>query len=312
MTLVDLRRPDIVAHGEETFKNVYHTKLFSDVTLVTEENQYIEAHKLILSSNSPFFEAIFTKQTHHNLLIYLHGISHRTLNSVLEFIYLSKTKVIASELDRFMEVSIQLQIKGISEKSETELQPKDTGIADYQLFKEEQTSNIDEFQTTNSKECTLHEVISEAFDEEKERIESASFDTEILDKNPDKCKEVQGKRNITEEIQQISTFEHDRQKLADFGCLGKKETIIGVEQLIESKNSKHVERTDISPSKIYTQMYKCKICGYKSKSKIQSSSKRNLREHMKSCHNCPYCDYVAESNPNLKNHKKIKHKVLNL
>ena len=342
MTLLDLRRPNILAWAEETFENAYNSKVFSDVTLITEDNQYIEAHKLVLCSSSPFFESIFTKQTGHNLSIYLHGISHRTIKSVLEFISLSKTKVIASELERFMEVSRQFQIKGISEKVLTELQTIDTGIADYQLFKEEQTNNIDEFQTTNSKDDTF---IIET-ETEKESNNSTTFGNKEFDGTLlDRCKETQSRKNETNEIKQITNFEQEH-KLTDLGYASSQETSIVVQKMNEDHNKKQITTTENSPYEKNTQINNldvgqitCTFCGYKNKSNTESMRKKNLRNHMnakhsavtfpclqpkcgricttkenlkahmKSCHDCQYCDYISDSNPNLKNHKRIKHGI---
>ena len=249
MTLLDLRRPNILAWAEETFKNAYNSNLFSDVTLITEDNEHIEAHKLVLSSSSPFFEAIFTKQNHHNLLIYLHGISHRTLKCVLEFIYLSQTKLIGSELENFMEVSRQLQIKGISENSSAELQATDTYIADYQLFKEEQTATIDEFQTTNSKDDQSQKFVSETLDEEEDIIESTTLHTKIGEKKSDRCKETQIRNNVTEETKQMTCFELDRyqQELPDFRSFISQEPAFNVQQMIENENKVQVATIKSSP-----------------------------------------------------------------
>ena len=41
-----------------------------DVTLVTDDGQHIQAHKIILSAGSNFFSNIFLKSNHANMLIY--------------------------------------------------------------------------------------------------------------------------------------------------------------------------------------------------------------------------------------------------
>ena len=45
-----------------------------DVTLVTDDGQHIQAHKIILSAGSNFFSDIFLKSNQTNMVIYLKGI----------------------------------------------------------------------------------------------------------------------------------------------------------------------------------------------------------------------------------------------
>ena len=49
-----------------------------DVTLVTDDGQHIQGHKLILSAGSHFFGDIFLKSNQTNMLIYLKGINATT------------------------------------------------------------------------------------------------------------------------------------------------------------------------------------------------------------------------------------------
>ena len=46
---------------------------FSDVTLVCEEDNQIEAHRIILTTSSPFFKAVLRKNMHSHPMIYTRG-----------------------------------------------------------------------------------------------------------------------------------------------------------------------------------------------------------------------------------------------
>ena len=110
-------------HGFHTWseglvKNAMEDDHFSDVTLVSEDNQIILAHKIILSSISPFFENILRKHKHPNPLIFVGGISHKILISIVDFIYQGKVKVARCDLDMFVDACKQLKIKGVSEELE--------------------------------------------------------------------------------------------------------------------------------------------------------------------------------------------------
>ena len=56
---------------------------FSDVTLVCEDGNQVDAHKIILSSSSPFFQNLFKKNKHSHPLIYMRGMKVEDLLGVV-------------------------------------------------------------------------------------------------------------------------------------------------------------------------------------------------------------------------------------
>ena len=83
----------------------------SDVTLVTEDGVHLQAHKLILSAGSNFFNDIFMKSNHKNMLVFLKGISRAKLEPVLEFIYNGEASIPQKELKVFIDSGKELQLK---------------------------------------------------------------------------------------------------------------------------------------------------------------------------------------------------------
>merc|ERR1712055_301411 len=83
-----------------------------DVTLVTDDGQHIQAHKIILSAGSHFFSDIFLKSNQTNMLIYLKGINSVQLEHLLDFIYNGEASVGEEELKEFLETGKELQVKG--------------------------------------------------------------------------------------------------------------------------------------------------------------------------------------------------------
>jgi len=80
-----------------------------DVTLVTDDGQHIQAHKIILSSGSHFFSNIFLKSNQTNMLIYLKGIHSVQLEHLLDFIYNGEASVGQEVLKEFLETGKELQ-----------------------------------------------------------------------------------------------------------------------------------------------------------------------------------------------------------
>ena len=64
------------------FRNLREDKEFSDVTLACGDGQQLEAHKVILASNSPFFMELLRKNKHPHPLIYLRGIKFEDLMAI--------------------------------------------------------------------------------------------------------------------------------------------------------------------------------------------------------------------------------------
>merc|ERR1719430_2143264 len=80
-----------------------------DVTLVTDDGQHIQAHKIILSAGSLFFHDIFLKSNQTNMLIYLKGIHSVHLEHLLDFMYNGEAFVGQDEFEEFLEIGKELQ-----------------------------------------------------------------------------------------------------------------------------------------------------------------------------------------------------------
>ena len=104
---------------KSALNNFLHNGSFVDVTLVTDDGKYIQAHKVILSSISEVFSNIL--QSWNNIpnvgcsLLYMKGVKHDSLQQILDFIYKGKTSVPMNMLADFMTLSKDLKITGLLE-----------------------------------------------------------------------------------------------------------------------------------------------------------------------------------------------------
>ena len=101
--------------AEKTYKDLLCDNNFTDVTLACDDDKQINAHKIILSSCSPFFERLFMKNSNKDLLIYLKGVTFSDLELVMRFVYLGEAEIDQLDLERFLKVSKELEIKGLTE-----------------------------------------------------------------------------------------------------------------------------------------------------------------------------------------------------
>ena len=76
----------------DTLKDVKDDADFYDVTLACED-QLIQAHKLIISACSPFFRHILKLHRHNVPLLYLKGVRHKDMVSLLTFMYHGEVNV---------------------------------------------------------------------------------------------------------------------------------------------------------------------------------------------------------------------------
>ena len=75
---------------------------FTDVTLVCEDGQQIEAHKVILATSSPFFKELLRKNKHPHPLVYLRGLKGDDLVAIIDFLYFGEANVFQENLDSFL------------------------------------------------------------------------------------------------------------------------------------------------------------------------------------------------------------------
>jgi len=99
--------------GHTRLRRIYENYDFHDVTLVSSDGVRKQAHKIILSSGSLTLKDIIKEYPNQNPVIYLHGVSSKILENILEFIYTCETKVTEDGFELFMNLSNDLKIDGL-------------------------------------------------------------------------------------------------------------------------------------------------------------------------------------------------------
>ena len=85
-----------------------------DVTLVCEDGQQVEAHKMVLASSSPFFMNLLKNTKHARPLIYMRGLKTNDLTTILNFLYVGEANIFQEDLDSFLALAEELQLKGLT------------------------------------------------------------------------------------------------------------------------------------------------------------------------------------------------------
>eukprot|EP00088_Acartia_fossae_P065326 TRINITY_DN8055_c0_g1_i3.p1 TRINITY_DN8055_c0_g1~~TRINITY_DN8055_c0_g1_i3.p1 ORF type:complete len:476 (-),score=166.20 TRINITY_DN8055_c0_g1_i3:513-1940(-) len=120
MGTVEVKWNNFETNLSYSFKEIRECQDFLDVTLVSDEGEQVRAHKILLSACSPFFHTMLQRNPHENPLVYLKGVNLADLQSILEFIYNGEVNVHQSELNSFLEVAEDLQIKGLTDNINTD------------------------------------------------------------------------------------------------------------------------------------------------------------------------------------------------
>ena len=76
---------------------------------------YIQVHKVILSACSNFFKSLLRRNPHNHPLLYLKGVKYSDLLCVLNFMYHGEVNVAQEDLNSFLAVAEDLQVKGLTQ-----------------------------------------------------------------------------------------------------------------------------------------------------------------------------------------------------
>ena len=108
---------DFQSHVQVSFGELRTDTDFTDVTLACDD-QSIKAHKVVLSTSSPFFKKLLKNHPHPQPLIYMKGMKANSLTAIIDFLYLGEANIFQEELDNFLALAEELQLKGLEGNSE--------------------------------------------------------------------------------------------------------------------------------------------------------------------------------------------------
>merc|ERR1712126_447748 len=107
-------------HLRDLLHNMRKSEYLTDVTLVCDDQKQYKAHKIVLSACSTAFKNIIDSLPLNSSVIYLRGIQHQEMESILEFMYLGVATFYQERMNEFLNVAKNLEIKEIS-KEDVEL-----------------------------------------------------------------------------------------------------------------------------------------------------------------------------------------------
>lgn len=98
----------------DSFKVLRKEDNLNDITLVSDEGQHVQAHRVVLSATCGFFRNVFKKvaggSSYHHPLIYMSGVSFTNLNYIIDYLYNGELEVNQDDVEAFVNVAQQLRI----------------------------------------------------------------------------------------------------------------------------------------------------------------------------------------------------------
>ena len=114
---------------ESSFRSLREDNDFVDVTLACDDGQQLGTHKVVLAASSPIFGKLLKMNKHAiaHPLIFMRGVKIEDLSAILDFLYCGETNVFQDNLDSFLALAEELQLKGLRKQSDDEkIQKKST------------------------------------------------------------------------------------------------------------------------------------------------------------------------------------------
>ena len=108
-----LRWNEFERNTANSFAKLRNEDSFFDVTLVSNDQKQISAHKLILSACSDTFRKIFSNNITPNLVLYLDSLDSTEVNLMLDYIYQGEVNVYQERLDRFIKIAEKFKLSGL-------------------------------------------------------------------------------------------------------------------------------------------------------------------------------------------------------
>ncbi|XP_040563609.1 uncharacterized protein [Lepeophtheirus salmonis] len=313
-----LRWDDFELNFKNGFSQLRHDEELFDITLATASNQ-IKAHKVILSSCSPFFRSlIMSLSSHQHPLLYLSGINFKHLESLMSFMYKGEVHVGQEELDDFLKVAQELKIKGLCASTPDKMD-RINAVSPLPKHKKTSTHSSSGVESIILKKETS--IPSKTLVEDNE--------IEILS---DVDQDIQSADNEMQSIEDsVNIINHDEGLSSSFECEDNKDFITyqdhesmkdsnflmipGVSDARSSldDNEEYVRALNLEISKFVVDKdmngnFRCKRCSY------VSPRRDTIRAHIEAIHfitsgfKCNICQRTFKTRQSLKTHKLKYHK----
>ena len=108
-----LKWNDFQTNVTNSFRKLRTAEDFYDVTLVSDDQQQVSAHKVVLSASSEYFSNVLKSNKHSHPLLCLSGVNSKELNDILDYIYNGEIQIYQENLDSFLNIAERFKLEGL-------------------------------------------------------------------------------------------------------------------------------------------------------------------------------------------------------
>ena len=298
---VKLNWSDYQGNVLRSFSKLHGDNLFADVTLVSEDNKHIKAHRLILSAGSKFFRNILVDKSHVHPMLCLDGVNSEELDMVIKYLYVGEVAVPQSNLQKFLQVAHKLKCLGLiekkleehikSENKKTHHQSVDNEISQYKQIEEinpdpkDRDLFLSEIEESEPAEILPKKLENSETEKDKSELSSVKSSIQFLEgrKNETKSAELNGGKKI-----KIPLPEFGRIEGQTFSFNQLKQFLVQIYQ-----------RTNDG-------FYSCKHC--QQKTKLKNHMFEHAQKHIENLEfDCRECGQIFKGTSSLRSHILRKH-----
>ena len=113
MDKFSLKWNDFASNASVAFSKHRNESYLHNVTLVSNDNHQVSAHKLVLSACSEYFYYIFKNNTNAHPFLCIDGVNKEDLNKIMDYMYNGEVQVFQDELDRFLSIAERFKLQGL-------------------------------------------------------------------------------------------------------------------------------------------------------------------------------------------------------
>ena len=266
-------------HLREMMHGMMKSNDLTDVTLVCDDQKLLMAHKVVLSASSPVFQNIINNFSQNNSMIYLRGIQHDEMESILEFMYLGEATFHQDRMVEFLKVAKNLEIKELTEMDGPIEQEEDTNINNDIVLNPEESKKKEVKLNTKSTEVKSQtkncKSYNESFNIWQNKVEEVKMEVNL--KQPE-CKRVKQPKEANFKLKKVKKCQYEDESLKV-----EKMSIKG----ISNKTCLECGKSFKSPSKMIRHFasvhqglrpFNCTVCDKSFAQKV------HLNVHMKNAH----------------------------
>lgn len=306
---MSLKWNDFPENTISTFQTLRRDREFSDVTLACEDGQQVEAHKVILASSSPFFEKLLKKNKHPHPLIYMRGLKSEDLVTMIDFLYLGEANVQQENLDSFLAVAEELQLKGFMGSGIAEEVEKEGKILPLpgKLPKTQAESYIQDGTTSPESVCSEYKDVTDPHIEESATIHQGNK-RDNYSANYEHTKNEDHQQNYETLGIFTSESEDSLDPLNASETLSDNSVAVDLHALDEQIKSL-MEIRDNTNTGTRGTAWNCKVCG------MEDKYSSHLKNHIEAqhitgiSHTCNICGKSSSTRDGLRRHKINLHDV---